>query len=124
MTMGGAKVWESNCWRKPGGGDVANKPQVEEIAARLKPRFTEFGKIAGHNGDERNDVVGRLAVKGRDEAGGLPKCSFSVHLETGTIPFEERPMSGSVTVEEPWAILQGESTIILPEVTEFNKPGS
>jgi hypothetical protein len=93
---------------------------VEELAGRLKPLYTESRKVAGHQGDEWNDVVDRLAVKGRDEAGGLPKCSFSVHLATGTIPFIERPMSGSVTLNELWKKLQGKTSVILPDVTEFN----
>jgi ribonuclease HI len=83
MMMEGAKIWEANGRRKPGGGGVKNKPQIEEIAARLKPLYVEFRKVQGHNGDEWNEVVDRLAVKGRDEAGGLPKCSFSVQVEQG-----------------------------------------
>jgi ribonuclease HI len=96
MMIEGAKIWEANCWRKV-GGDVRNRAQVEEIAGRLKPLQAEFRKVAGHKGDEWNDVVDRLAVKGRDEAGGLPRCSFEIQLETGSVPFVERPMSGSVT---------------------------
>jgi hypothetical protein len=41
-------------------------------------------------------------------------------LETGKVPFVERPMSESVTLQELWTTLQGETTLILPEVTEFN----
>jgi ribonuclease HI len=118
--MGGAKVWEANGWRKFGGGDVRNRPQVEELAGRPKPLFVEFRKVEGHKGDESNDAADRLAVKGRDEAGGLPRSSFEVHMETGRIPFVERPMSGSVTLNELWTKLQGETAVILPDVTEFN----
>jgi hypothetical protein len=116
MMMEGAKVWEANNWRKAGGGDVRNRPQVEEIAAHLRSLHTEFRKVSGHKGDEWNDVVDRLAVKGRDEAGGLPRCSFEIQFETGSIPFVERPMSGSVTLQELWT----KALVILPEVTEFN----
>jgi hypothetical protein len=120
--MEGAEVWEANGWRKVGhrGRDVRNLPQVEELAARLKPLHVEFRKVAGHKGDEWNDAVDRLAVKGRDEAGGLPRCSFEIKLETGSIPFVEKPIPGSVTIQELWGTLQRESVIILPEVTEFN----
>jgi ribonuclease HI len=86
----GAKVWETNGWRKVGGGDVRNRRQVDELAGGLKQLFVEFRKVAGHQGDEWNEVVDRLAVKGRDEAGGLPKRSFSIFLESGTIPLIER----------------------------------
>jgi hypothetical protein len=120
MVMEGARVWEANGWRKIGGGDVKNRPLVEEIVARLKRLKIEFRKVAGHKGDPWNDKADRLAVQGRDEAGGLSKCRSTVETEEKTIPFKERAMSSGMDPAELWNILQRETSTILPEWTKYN----
>jgi ribonuclease HI len=118
MMMEGAKVCEANGWRKFGGGDVKNRPLVEEIAAKLKPLRVEFRKVAAHRRDQWNEKADRLAAQGRDEAGGLPKCRFTIETEERTIPFKERAMSPGAELEELWNTLQGEASTILPELTK------
>jgi hypothetical protein len=84
----------------------------------LKSLHVEYRKVAGHKGDEWNNVVDRLAVKGRDEAGGLPRCTFVVHLPSGEIPFREGPIPGHLKPEFIFTMLQGETTIILAAMEE------
>jgi ribonuclease HI len=67
MMAGAGEIWKANGWKNLSGSDVKNRPLVEEILARLKFLKVEFRKVAGHAGNEWNEVVDRLAMKGRDK---------------------------------------------------------
>jgi hypothetical protein len=93
---------------------------VERIATRLKLPQTEFRKVEGYKSDEWNTKADRLAVQGRDEPRGLPKCSFTVQIVTGTIRFKERAMSSGLTIQELWIMLQGETSEMLRDPGMYN----
>jgi ribonuclease HI len=67
MMLGRGDQWEANNWRNPSGNQVQNQQFVERMTSALRLLSVEFRKVARHKGEERNEVVDILAVKGRND---------------------------------------------------------
>jgi hypothetical protein len=115
-----AAEWEANNWHKLGGNPVQNQQLAERITAILTMFDIEFRKVKGHNNDEWNDLADKLAVEGRDEAGGLPRCAVGIQVATGTILFAERAMPSRISIPGLWLALQQDTSEILPPHEEYN----
>jgi ribonuclease HI len=92
MMMGAGEIWMANNYLHLKGNLVKNKELVDRICVRLRTLHAQFRKVGGHKGDQWNDRADALAVMGRNEAIGWPKCSFKVIKADGRVPFRTRPV--------------------------------
>jgi ribonuclease HI len=61
-------IWERHRWHKKDGTPVENAELIAQVAAMCDRTIIGFRKIKGHNKDPWNDLVDKLAVKGRNQA--------------------------------------------------------
>jgi ribonuclease HI len=62
-----ARRWRRNGWRKPYSHSAANVHLIEPLMKMIEKRWVTFKNVKGHNVDECNDRVDRLAVQERDK---------------------------------------------------------
>lgn len=53
--------WKSNGWKTYSGGDVLNRDLWESLDEARSSRDVTFKHVRGHNGDEYNEKVDRIA---------------------------------------------------------------
>lgn len=64
--------WKRNGWKRKGDAVIMNLDLVQRYDALIRgyPRHVHFRWVKGHNGDDRNERVDRMAVSARKLASG------------------------------------------------------
>jgi ribonuclease HI len=114
VMLGRGERWEAGNYIRLDGSAVKNRELVSSITTKIKAFNVQFRKVEGHSGDQWNNAVDALAVRGRNDAATWLKCSFDVVTPERSIAFRERAIREDAPIPGFYMTLKSETSEKLP----------